>query len=99
MKFEYELSRLAQKDLNSIWDYTAEQWSPNQANKYYKYIFSEINKICSNPEIGKSIKDVKDNHRIKAVKSHLVIYKIENGKIFIDRILHQRMDIDNKLTD
>lgn len=99
MKLAYELSKLALKDINSIWNYTAEHWSIEQANTYFELLFEVINSICSNPQIGKSIKDVKENHRSKIVKSHMIIYKIENEKILIDRILHQRMDIESQLAE
>ncbi len=38
MRLNFEISRLALKDLDDIWAYTAEQWSKQQANKYYKEI-------------------------------------------------------------
>ncbi len=71
MNLGYELSKLALEDLNSIWEYTAKQWSIEQANKYYQQIFEVVELICANPEVGKSIKEVKENHRSKIVKSHL----------------------------
>ena len=98
MKLGYELSELALKDMDSIWNYTAEQWSVEQANTYYLQIFEVIEVICLNPQIGKSIKEVKENHRSQIAKSHLIIYKIVELKILIDRILHQSMDIENQLT-
>ena len=97
MKLKFELSKLALEDINDIWTYSSEQWSNSQANKYYKLIFKEIDSICKNPEIGKSIQEVKIHHRIKLVKSHLIVYKVEEEKIYIDRILHQQMDIESHL--
>ena len=98
MKFNYELSKLALNDIDKIWLYTTENWSKTQANKYYKDLFAEIVTICENPEIGKSIKEIKPNHRMQLVKSHLIIYKVLEDKIYIDRILHKRMDIENILS-
>ncbi|MFT4567748.1 MAG: toxin ParE1/3/4 [Saprospiraceae bacterium] len=97
MKLGFELSKLALKDIDSIWNYTAEHWSPIQANIYYNQIFEVIDLVCSNPEIGKSIKDVKAHHRSIIAKSHMIIYKIDKEKILIDRILQQRMDIESQL--
>ena len=62
-------------------------------------MLKEIDKIYKNPEIGKSIKEVKENYRSRTFKSHLIIFKIEGEKVFIDRILHQKMDIDNELRE
>ncbi len=93
----FELSKLALRDINNIWIYTAGKWSKTQANKYYKEIFKKINTVCENPEVGKQIGYIKPNHRILKVKSHLIIYKIDKGIIFIDRILHERMDVENEI--
>lgn len=96
---KYELSNLALKDIDSIWEHTMLNWSIRQAEKYYLDIFSEIEFVCKNPEIGISIDEIKPTHRNKLVGSHLIIYKVLNDIIFIDRILHQRMDIEDQLKD
>lgn len=46
MKLTYELSNLAEQDLENIWVYTFNNWSRNQANKYYKLLMNEIANIC-----------------------------------------------------
>ena len=97
MKLNYQLSRLAEKDLEDIWEYTFANWSLKQADSYIKQIFKQINKICSNPEIGRSIFSIKPNHRIIKVNSHLIVYKIDDSILKIDRIIHERMDIKNKI--
>ena len=73
---KFELSHLAQNDLEEIWLYTVENWSINQGNRYYKLIIEEINTICSNPEIGKPIPTIKKRHRILPVKSHLIRFQM-----------------------
>jgi len=98
-KFNFELSRLSLNDIDNIWTYTAQKWTKSQANKYYKNLFKDISLICKNPDIGKRIEFVKPKHRIFKSKSHLIIYKLDNQKIWIDRILHERMDIENKLKE
>ncbi|MBK9257411.1 MAG: type II toxin-antitoxin system RelE/ParE family toxin [Saprospiraceae bacterium] len=99
MKDSYEISRLALKDLDDIWHYTIEHWSKQQANKYYKEIFAVIDEICNNSEIGKSIDEIKIGHKRVNVKSHMIIYKVNREIIYIDRILHQKMDIENHLNE
>lgn len=99
MKLNYQISQLALLDLDEIWDYTAEHWSKQQANKYYKEIFQIINEICENSEKGKPIDEIKRPHRRINVNSHMIIYKIKDEIIYIDRILHQKMDIDKHLNE
>jgi len=97
MKYNLELSKLAIKDIDDIWLYTFENWSKVQANRYYKELFVAIDRICKNPEIGKSLNDVKLNHRITKFKSHMIVYKLLDQTVYLDRILHERMDIDSLL--
>jgi len=97
MNLKYELSNLAILDLEDIWKYTAKNWSISQANSYYRLFYNKIDEICKHPNIGKSIEQLKKEHRIVKVKSHLIIYKIKNETIFVDRILHQRMDIKTRI--
>jgi plasmid stabilization system protein ParE len=58
-----------------------------------------IGKICDNSDIGKAIDEIKKGHKRTNVKSHMIIYKIKESTIYIDRILHQRMDIEKNLID
>ena len=95
----FEISELALDDLDKIWEFTAEQWSNEQANRYYNEIFSAIGKICENADIGKPIDDVKKGHRRTIVRSHMIIYKTIGTIVFIDRILHQKMDVEKHLNE
>lgn len=84
MKFNFEISKLALKDLDEIWEYSAEQWSKLQANRYYKEIIQVIREICNNSEIGKAIDYVRQGHRRINVKSHMIVYKIKKEIIYIE---------------
>lgn len=99
MKISYELSYLAQDDIDKIWVYTFETWSKVQANKYFKELFKTIETICQNPEIGYSISYIKADYRIMKFKSHLIVYKFSHQTIFIDRVLHEKMDIENRILE
>ncbi len=99
MNLKYELSELAQLDLEDIWLFTVKTWSINQANKYYDLIFEEIDAICKNPNIGRPIDNVKANYKIRYIQSHLIVYKVKNNKIWIDRVLHKRMDFETKFNE
>jgi toxin ParE1/3/4 len=99
MKLNFELSKLALEDIENIWKFTSEQWSIEQANKYYYEIFSNIEKICVSSEIGKPIDEIKKGYRRTNVKSHMIIYKKKGLIIYIVRILHQKMDIEEQLNE
>lgn len=95
----YVISKEAIADVDEIWRYTVENWSVEQANRYYDLIFDEIGYICKKPDSGKSIEDIRKGYRVSKVKSHLIFYKIVNDSVEIIRILHQRMDIESQLSD
>ena len=46
------ISTTAASDLEKIYDYTLEQWSYNQAEKYQDVLFDTMNLFCNRPEIG-----------------------------------------------
>ena len=95
----YVISKKAIADLDDLWRYTVEKWSVDQANRYYNLIFEEIGYICKKPHSGKSIDDIRKGYRMAKVKSHLIFYKVANDTVEIIRVLHQRMDIENRLSD
>ena len=95
----YVISKKAVSDLEEIWLYTVEKWSTGQADRYFNLIFDEINYICKNSDAGRSMEHVRKGYRAAKVKSHLIFYKISNDIIEIVRILHERMDIENRLKD
>ena len=98
MKNRYRISKQALEDIDKIWLYTLENWSLGQANHYYRLIYQEIAFIADDFESGKDIGKIKQGYKQTKVKSHLIIYKkAEDDKIEIVRVLHQMMDIPNRL--
>ncbi len=43
---KYVLTNKAVEDLSRIWDYTYEEWSENQADKYYELIIAAFEEIA-----------------------------------------------------
>ncbi|MCB0511295.1 MAG: type II toxin-antitoxin system RelE/ParE family toxin [Bacteroidetes bacterium] len=87
-------------DLNNIWYYTFETWSETQADKYYATIKMACNGIADNPNVGKEYDGI--NKNLLGVKSekHIIFYQIINPeRIEIIRILHERMDLKNRITE
>ena len=95
---KYRISDRASEDIDKIWLYTFENWSLEQADRYYRLIFQEIRFILEDFETGKDIGKIKFGYRQAKVKSHFIIYKkAEDGIIEIVRVLHEMMDIPNRL--
>ncbi|MEO6843606.1 MAG: type II toxin-antitoxin system RelE/ParE family toxin [Ginsengibacter sp.] len=93
------ISEKAVSDLEEIWLYTVKNWSVDQADRYYNLIFDEIDYICKNINTGKSMEHVRKGYRASKVKSHLIFFRVKNDTVEIIRILHERMDIENRLND
>ncbi len=95
---KYRLTNQAVKDLESIWSFTYKKWSLEQADRYYNLVIDEIEFIAANALSGRSMDHIRQGYRATIVKSHIIFYKISNEKtIEIVRILHQRMDVKNRM--
>ena len=94
------LRRQAIEDLNNIWDYTFEKWSEKQADKYYSIIKMACNWIGENPNIGKEYEGISENLLGFKCEKHIVFYQhVSNNRIEIIRILHERIDLKNRLSE
>ncbi len=97
---KYIISEKSLEDLNNIWIYTAENWSVEQANRYYNLIVDEIEYISENFETAKEFGTIRKDYKYSKVKSHLVFYKrSENLELEVVRILHERMNIKNIINE
>lgn len=98
---KYKISNEAQNDLENIWLYTFETWSIEQADRYYDLMFDEIEFISENSNSGKDYGHVRKGYLRSKVKSHFIFYKInpKENLVEIIRILHEQMDIENRLND
>ena len=88
------LSRKAIADLDGIWDYTAQSWSEEQAIIYYRQIYTAIQGLHSLPTfLEKDYNVIKTGLLGFKVGHHIVFYKKhKDGSIWVDRILHEKMD-------
>jgi toxin ParE1/3/4 len=95
---DYIFTNAAVEDLSEIWNYTFDEWSESQADKYYTLLIGFSKKISDNPKMGKNYPQVNKNIFGYRVGQHIIFYRVINsGKIEIMRILHSRMDIRTRL--
>lgn len=97
--FPFVISKKAISDLEEICLFTAEKWPVEQADRYYNLILDEFRFTCKNNKYGKSMEHVRKGYRSTKVKSHLIFYRFVNHTIEVIRILHERMDLENRLGD
>jgi len=96
---KYRISLLASQDLENIWLYTVENWSIEQADRYINLIIDEIEYVVKKPESGIDCSSVRKGYFKSKIKSHFIFYKIEKKSKIVEiiRVLHQMMDIEDRL--
>lgn len=97
----FKISHEANQDIQSIWIYTYENWSKEQADRYFNLLMEEIEYVTKNPESGKDYSHVRRGYLRTRIKSHFIFYRInrKDEEIEIIRILHQRMDLKSRLNE
>lgn len=94
----YQLTNKAVEDLENIWDYSFDKWSLEQADKYYSLLIGTCNLIGENPNIGKNYFGVTAELFGLKTNRHIIFYrKFSDKPIEITRILHERMDLINRI--
>ncbi len=97
---KYRFSAKADRDIESIWYYTFENWSLEQADTYYRQIIAEIEHLAAKPERGRAFSHLGKQYKFSKVNSHIVFYRATSpNEIEVVRILHKSMDISNRLMD
>ncbi len=91
---KYYLTNKAVEDLTDVWNYTFEQWSEQQADKYYQLLLDTCREIAENPDLGKNYEGITHNLLGSRTNRHIIFYRrIDSALVEITRILHGRMDL------
>ena len=94
----YILTIKAVEDLSKIWDYTFEVWSEAQADKYYYMLLDSFQELEDGKVAGKNYAEVRTDIFGCRSGQHIIFYRKLNGnRIEIARILHNRMDLKNRI--
>jgi Plasmid stabilization system protein len=97
---KYKLTNKAVDDLTQIWNYTIDRWSENQADKYYQLLIDNFNDVANSPDLEKNYSGVIENLLGFRAGQHIIFYrKIEEDEIEIIRILHEQMDLKNRIKE
>lgn len=94
---EYRLTNKAVEDLESIWNYTVNKWSEDQADVYYKMLTEHFQQIADSPGLGKRYDNVKSGLLGFRSGRHVIFYSKIEDVVEIKRILHGRMDFKRRL--
>ena len=89
-------SPAAAADLDNIWNYTAEEWGADQADRYTDDIHDICGSLARGEKRGRNV-DVREDYRKHAAGKHFVFFRVADTGIKVIRILHQSMDIERHL--
>ena len=88
----YVLRPKAVDDLESIWDYTVNAWSEEQAERYIRLLNSEFKQIAEDPTLGRRCDEIREGYRKRSVGHHMIFYRLDGSDVDVVRVLHERMD-------
>lgn len=87
----YRLSGLAERDLEEIWSYVAEDASPATADRLIDAIIDRFELLAEQPRMGRLRPEFGTGIRSFAVENHVVYYR-HDEEVLIARVLHGRRD-------
>tara|TARA_B100001115_G_C15835494_1_gene417661 strand:- start:605 stop:904 length:300 start_codon:yes stop_codon:yes gene_type:complete len=94
----FQITYKALEDLASIWEYTLQEWSAEQAEHYYNMLLNTCQHISENPKLGKSYEEITAGLQGLRTKKHIIFYRLIPGQgLEILRILHAQMDLKERL--
>jgi toxin ParE1/3/4 len=89
---KYRLAPRALVDLDDIWRYSAEMWSPQQADHHFDESVQIFGTIAAMPTLARERSEFTPPVRIHVHESHLIVYTVTDYHITILRLLGGRQD-------
>ena len=90
---KYRLTHRAVSDIESIAEYTIDQFGLTQARQYRDSLKSCLEQLADNPQIGQDAEQLAHGLKRFNHQSHVIFYVQETDGLLIVRILHSRMDV------
>lgn len=87
----YRLSALAERDLDEIWAYVAEDASPATADRLVDAIVERFELLAEQPRMGRLRPEFGEGVRSFTVENYVIYYRYE-GDVLVARVLHGRRD-------
>lgn len=87
----------AEKDIDEIYDFTAERWEIAKAASYIQDIREKCRLAANRQLSGRGAQHIRAGYRRLNVGSHVIFFTQLNDGIEVIRILHSRMDFDRQL--
>lgn len=92
----YQLSYLAEKDIESIYEYGIHQFGLNQARKYIIGLEATFKLLSQHSNIGKTV-ELQSNLQKFPYQQHIIFYQHQKSLIKVIRVLRKEMDAEQHL--
>ena len=89
-------SPAAEADIDDIWDYSADNWEPDQADRYTDAIRDTCHAIAAGDKRGRVV-DIRAGYLKASTGSHIVYFRDSGEQVEVIRVLHVRQDVDRHL--
>lgn len=89
-------SPAAEADIDDIWDYSADNWGPDQADRYTDEIRDACHALASGGKHGRVV-NVRSGYLKTLTGSHVIYFRDQGDRLEIVRILHSRQDAQRNL--
>ena len=89
---EYRLTPATERDLETIWIHTHQQWGIEQANHYTDILTAAFVELALSPKATPACGHIRPGYRRRSIERHMIYFRITTYGIVIIRILHDRMD-------
>lgn len=93
----YQLRRVAEKDLEDIWLYSFEMWGVEQADSYIRSLIARFEWLSINQLSGRKRDDIKSGYYCFPEGEHVIFYKINNSVVDIIGVPHHSKDVVSHL--
>jgi len=96
----FSLTKRAVEDLLEIGRYTQKHWGKQQRDIYLALLDACFQQIAVDPSTGTNCNIIRSGYRKMSAGSHVIFYRQkQNNAIEIVRVLHGRMDFENRLNE
>ena len=90
----YRISKRADRDLDEIWDYIAQQASPETADRVDADLHEAMRALAAMPGMGhERAETTGTSYRFWSVYSYLVAYRMEGRTLVVVRVIHGSRDL------
>ena len=92
-----ELTQIARADLKSIRRYSQRTWGPDRTAEYMGALRDTLQGLLAGTVVSRNREDLRPGLQMATSGRHCVFFEVEQSRIVVVRVLHDRMDYQRHL--